>query len=74
MSLRKIQNFGEQHPEFLKARRESKRIQKRLKYLRREIEAEIISYGEIAELQNLAQYIDPSDVLLLVWAGVPEFK
>ena len=47
-------------------------IKSRLEYLRGEIEAERISYGEIAELQSLAEYIDPSDVLLLEWAGVPE--
>ena len=51
----------------------SKAIQERLEYLRGEIEAERISYGEIAELQDLAEYIDPSDVVLLQWAGVPEF-
>ena len=45
----------------------------RLDYLRGEIRAERISYGEIAELQSLAEYIDPSDVELLEWAGVPEF-
>jgi len=45
----------------------------RLADLRAAIEAENISYGEIAELQSLAQYIDPSDVQLLEWAGVPEF-
>lgn len=44
----------------------------RLAYLRREIQAERISYGELAELQALAIYIDPSDTLLLEWAGVPE--
>lgn len=48
-------------------------IQKRLEYLRGEIEAERISYGEIVELQSLAEHIDPSDVVLLQWAGVPEF-
>ena len=48
------------------------RIKRRLDYLRKEIEAERISYGEIAELQSLVDYIDPSDVLLLEWAGVPE--
>ena len=48
-------------------------IQERLEYLRGEIEAERISYGEIAELQDLAEHIDPSDVVLLEWAGVPEF-
>ena len=45
----------------------------RLEYLRQEIENEQISYGELAELQSLAAYIDPGDVLLLEWAGVPEF-
>ena len=44
----------------------------RLAYLRREIEAEQISYFEIAELASLAEHIDPSDTLLLEWAGVPE--
>ena len=47
-------------------------IKKRLKYLRGEIEAERISTGEIIELQSLVSHIDPSDVLLLEWAGVPE--
>lgn len=50
----------------------AKEIKARLEYLRKEIEAERISYGEIAELQSLAEYIDPSDVVLLEWAGVPE--
>ena len=45
----------------------------RLEYLRGEIEAERISYGEIAELQSLASHIEAGDVLLLEWAGVPEF-
>jgi hypothetical protein len=45
----------------------------RLEYLRAEIRAERISYGEIAELQGLAEHIDPSDVELLEWAGVPEY-
>ena len=45
---------------------------RRLAYLRGEIEAERISYGEIAELQSLAEFIDPADTLLLEWAGVPE--
>lgn len=47
--------------------------QERLAYLRGEIEAERISWGEIAELAELAEFIDPADVLLLQWAGVPEF-
>ncbi len=44
----------------------------RLEYLRGEIEAERISYDEIHELQSLAPYIEPGDVQLLEWAGVPE--
>lgn len=47
-------------------------IKDRLEYLRGEIEAERISYEEIAELQSLTDYIDPDDVQLLEWAGVPE--
>lgn len=46
----------------------------RLEYLRGEIRAERISYGEILELQGLARYVDRSDVELLEWAGVPEGK
>lgn len=49
-----------------------KQIKARLKYLRGEIEAERISYAEIAELQSLKNFIEPSDTLLLQWAGVPE--
>lgn len=47
-------------------------IQARLEYLRGEIEAERISYGEIAELESLAEHIDAGDTLLLQWANVPE--
>lgn len=47
-------------------------IKKRLEYLRKQIKNESISYGEISELQSLAKYIEPGDVLLLEWAGVPE--
>lgn len=45
----------------------------RLEYLRGEIEAERISTGELIELQGLVEYIEPGDVQLLEWAGVPEF-
>ena len=47
-------------------------IEKRLEYLRGEIRAERISYGEIFELQDLARYIKDDDVELLQWAGVEE--
>ena len=46
----------------------------RLEYLRGELRAERISYGELAELQSLADQIDPGDVELLEAAGVPEFR
>jgi len=46
----------------------------KLEYFRGEIEAERISYGEIAELASLAEYIEAGDVLLLEWAEVPEFE
>jgi hypothetical protein len=45
----------------------------RLEYLRRELRGERISYGELSELQSLAQYIASGDVELLEAAGVPEF-
>jgi hypothetical protein len=44
----------------------------RLEYLRQQIRQENISYGEIAELQGLAEFIDPADTELLQWAGVEE--
>jgi len=44
----------------------------RLAYLKREILAERISYGEIAELQDLAPCIPDDDVILREWAGIPE--
>ena len=50
-----------------------KQIKKRLEYLRNELRKECISYGEIFELQSLAEYIDKEDVELLQAAGVPEF-
>ena len=50
------------------------KIQKRLEYLRGEIEAERISYGEIAELQSLAKHIPGDDTLLREWAGIPEYE
>ena len=48
-------------------------IKARLEYLRGEIEAERISQDELLELQSLAAHIEPGDVQLLQWAGVPEF-
>ena len=49
-------------------------IRDRLEYLRGELRAERISWGELAELQALAPHIDPGDVELLEAAGVPEHE
>jgi hypothetical protein len=49
-------------------------IRIRLEELRTELRAERISYGELAELQGLAEHIEPSDLELLEAAGVPEFE
>jgi hypothetical protein len=46
----------------------------RLEYLRKELRAGKLSYLELCELQSLAPYIEPGDVELLEWAGVPEFE
>lgn len=47
-------------------------VTERLEYLRGELRAERISYGELAELQSLTGSIAPGDVELLEAAGVPE--
>ena len=49
-------------------------IKDRLEYLRTELRAERISTAELAELQSLADYIEPGDVELLEAAGVPEHE
>lgn len=54
------------------ARVKSLQVRQRLEYLRGELRAERISYGELAELQSLAKYIDAGDVELLEAAGVSE--
>jgi len=43
-----------------------------LEYLRKQINNENISYGELLELQALSEYIKQDDVVLLEWAGIPE--
>lgn len=54
------------------AQTKREQIQKRLEYLRGELRAERISYGELAELQSLAEHIAADDTELLEAAGVPE--
>jgi hypothetical protein len=50
-------------------------IAERIEYLRGEIRAEAISYGELHELQGYGEagLIPAGDVEMLEWAGVPEF-
>lgn len=48
-------------------------IRLRLEYLRSQLDAQTVSYGELVELQGLAEHIDSGDVQLLEAAGVPEF-
>ena len=50
------------------------KIKMRLEYLREELRQERISYGELAELSCLRDYIEPGDVELLEAAGEPEFS
>lgn len=55
-----------------KAKKTPKKIKKRLEQLRRILRSESISYGELAELQDLAPHVEDGDVELLEAAGVPE--
>ena len=65
-------DLAKEIPETLKDALNLNPIEQRLEYLRKQIEQENISYGEIAELQGLKEHIDKGDVLLLEWASVPE--
>lgn len=51
-------------------------VQDRLNYLREQIEQECISYGELAELQDLGDQglIPDHELDLRQWAGIPEFN
>jgi hypothetical protein len=48
-------------------------MEERLEQLRAELRAERISYGELLELQSLAEYIDKDDVELLEASGINEY-
>ena len=48
-------------------------MKERLEELRAELRAETISYGELVELESLAEYIDENDVELLEAAGINEY-
>lgn len=47
-------------------------IAKRLEYLREQIRPEKISYGEIVELQSLAEFVPKSDIELMEWIKLKE--
>lgn len=51
---------------------ETSTTKEKLEYLRTQIRGECISWGELAELQGLADEIENGDVELLEWAGVSE--
>ena len=51
----------------------TRQAKRKLEDIRRSINAESVSYMELFDLALLVAYIDPSDVQLLEWAGVPEF-
>lgn len=52
----------------------SEAVEARLEYLRGELRAERISYGELFELQSLADHIPAGDLELREAAGLPEFE
>ncbi len=52
--------------------KENKKAVERLEYLRGELRAERISYGELVELESFIPFISPDDLELLEAAGVPE--
>src|SRR6185503_1833044 len=47
-------------------------IRQRLEAIRASLRAENVSYGELIDLQSLADHIAPGDTELLEAAGVPE--
>ena len=50
-------------------------IQNRIAEIRKSIDSETVSYGEIAELQDIAQdhpTMFAGDPVLAQWAGIPE--
>lgn len=74
MSDRRLEGTGyETMREFMLA--ESDDVETRLDHLRVQIENECISYGELAELQDLGEQglIPDHEIELRQWAGLPEF-
>lgn len=71
-SLGCVDDAGSIYRRVVEAELASEYLSERLEYLRGEINGQCISWFELVELESLAPYIDPSDVQLLEWAGVPE--
>lgn len=67
-----MKNTYQNIQEWTKHHEASEPIKLELDRIKRAIEAEEVSQGDIMTLQGLTLYIDPSDTLLLEWAGVPE--
>jgi hypothetical protein len=65
---------GKTEPDILaeRAMRAGYDIPARLEAIRAAIDAESVSWGELAELQALHAHIPAGDTTLLEWAGVPE--
>ena len=49
------------------------KVKQRLEAIRKSIQNENVSYGELVELQSLSQYIDSNDIELRQAADIPEF-
>ena len=58
---------------YKRVRNKLAKIRVRLEEIRKEINNECVSTGEILELQSLVKFISNDDVQLLEWAGVEEF-
>lgn len=65
-------NTYQNQAEWTKCHEATPEIKATLEELRASLRNENISYGEIAELQDLAEYIELGDTQLLEWANVPE--
>ena len=48
-------------------------VQQRLEEIRKSLDNENISYGELAELYYLREHIDEGDIQLREASGIPEF-
>jgi len=54
------------------SKKKAEKTLKRIEYLRKELKAERISYGELVELESLKEFIDERDIELLEAIGILE--